>query len=207
MSSKTPEEPEDKSHNILQFFPQRQVHMPSAPGPSSSMATVVLPPGPSDLPIAPLGSNLPDPLRPSEKDRVVPLGMTDTCLRSHSSQGQASNLVPADSPSTVTESSRHPGAEYSDGDSEVSPSSNQVSAKSKKKRTRTLTTAPQAAALFGLLARVSLGRKFVISRLTHSHRLNFLRRASEKRLGELLVYQPGRFKSVLCYSVQRVNQS
>lgn len=164
MSSKTltPEEPEDRSHNILQFFPHRQVHMPSAPDPSSSMATVVLPP-PSDLPIAPLGSILPDPLRSSEKDRVVSLGMTDTCLRSHSSQGPTSNLVPADSPSTVTDSSRHPGAEHSDGDSEVSPSYNQGSAKSKKKkRTRTLTTAPQAAALFALLARVSLGCKIII---------------------------------------------
>lgn len=162
MSSKTPEEPEDKSHNALQLFPHRQDHMPSAPGPYSSMNTVVLSPAPSDLPRAPLGSISPAALRPSEKDHVVPLGMSDTCLRSHSSQGAASNAAPADSPSTVTDSSRHPGAEHSDGDSEASPSHSQVSAKSKKKkRTRTLTTAPQAAALFALLARVSLDYKIL----------------------------------------------
>lgn len=125
------------------------------------MTTVVLSPSAPDLSIAPLGSILPAALRPSEKDRVVSSGMTDTCLRSHSSQGAASNVAPGYSPSAVTDSSRHPGAEHSDGDSEASLSQNQVSAKLKeKKRTRTLTTAPQAAALFALLARVSLDCKF-----------------------------------------------
>jgi hypothetical protein len=145
MPSKTPEEPEDRSHNTLQFFPHHQAHMLSAPCPSSSITTVTLSPAPSDLPIAPLG-----PISPT-------VGTTSTRPQSWVSQEAAHNTAPADSPSTVTDSSRQPGAEYSDGDSEASPSHEQVSAKQKKKkRTRTLTTAPQAAALFALLAQVSL---------------------------------------------------
>jgi len=86
-----------------------------------------------------------------------PSGITNAHLQSQSPQGAAINATSADSPSTVTDSSRQPGAEHSDSNNEASQSSEQVSTKSKKKkkRTRTLTTAPQAAALFALLARVS----------------------------------------------------
>jgi len=203
MSSKTPGEPEDKSYNTLPFLPYRHVHIPSAPGPPG-MTTVNLSPAPPDLPIAPLGPVSLVVLRPSEKDNVVPSGMTDMRLQSQSLQGAASNTAPADSPSTVTDSSRRPGAEHSDDDSEASPSHKQVSAKSKKKkRTRTLTTAPQAAALFALLARVSLDYRTFFFRLTHSYRPNFLRRASEKRLDEVLAYLQGRCRSVSAIQYKR----
>ena len=155
MSFNTPEDPEGQTHGPLLLFTHRQVHMPSAPGPSSSMTTVILSPIPSDLPIAPLGP-IPLAARPSEKGPVMSEDMTDTRIQSQSSQGAAINTTPADSPSTVTDTSRRPGAEHSDSDNEALPSHEQISTKSeKKKRTRTLTTAPQAAALFALLARVS----------------------------------------------------
>jgi hypothetical protein len=154
VTSKTPEEPEGKSHDTLQAFPYRQGRIRSGPGPSSSITTAALSPTPSDWSIAPL-----DPIsfslvqRSSEKD-LVPTTTTNLRPQPQMSQG-ASDAAPADSPSTVAESSRQPGAEHSDGDSEASLSHEHVSSKSKKKRTRTLTTAPQAAALFALLARVS----------------------------------------------------
>jgi len=90
--------------------------------------------------------------------------MDDTRIQPQLSQAAASNATPADSPSTVTDSSRQPGVEHSDSDSEASPSQHQVSTKSKKKqkRTRTLTTAPQAAALFALLARVSQDCRIIL---------------------------------------------
>ena len=152
MSFNTLEAPEGQSHGSLQPFPHRHVHIPPAPGPSSRVA---LSPIPSDLPIAPLGP-ISLAASASEKDPVGSSGMTDNHLQSQSSQGAAISTTPADSPSTVTDSSRQPGAEHSDSDNEASPSHKRISTKSKKKkRTRTLTTAPQAAALFALLARVS----------------------------------------------------
>jgi hypothetical protein len=127
------------------------------------MTTVVLSPISSDLPIALLGP-ISLAARTSEEGPVVSSGMTNARLQSQSSQGAAINATPADSPSTVTDSSRQPGAEHSDSDNEASPSYDQVSAKSKKKkRTRTLTTAPQAAALFALLARVSHDCRFILT--------------------------------------------
>lgn len=155
MSFNALEAPEGQSHGPLQPFLHRHVHIPSAPGPSSSVTMVVLSPISSDLPIAPLGP-ISLAASASENDPVGSSGMTDKRLQSQSSQGAAINTTPADSPSTVTDSSRQPGAEHSDSDNETSPSHKRVSTKSKKKkRTRTLTTAPQAAALFTLLARVS----------------------------------------------------
>ena len=155
MSFNTPERPERQSHGPPQPFMHRQVHIPSAQGPYSSMTMAALSHIPSDLPIAPLGP-ISLAATPSEKNTVGSLGMTNKHLQSQSLQGAAVNTTPADSPSTVTDSSQQPGAEHSDSDNEASPSHKQVSAKSKKKkRTRTLTTAPQAAALFALLARVS----------------------------------------------------
>lgn len=202
MSFNTAKVPQDKSHDALQLFPHHQVHIPSAPGPSSSITSVTVPPAPSDLPID-LGQISPVAPRPSEKDHVLPSSTTDARLQSQLSQIVASNTAPADSPSSVTDSSRQPGAEHSDGDSEVLPSQDPVSAKSKKrKRTRTLTTAPQAAALFALLARVSPDRGNLVLRLTHSSRLSSPRQLSEKRLDELLVYLQGRCKSVLRCPVQ-----
>lgn len=155
MSFDTLEGPERQNHGPPQPFTHRQVHIPSAPGPSSSMTMAVLSPIPSNLPIAPLGP-ISLAARRSEKDPVGSSGMTNEHLQYQSLQGAAINTTPADSPSTVTDSSRKPGAEHSDNDNEASPSHKQVSIRSKKKkRTRTLTTAPQAAALFALLARVS----------------------------------------------------
>lgn len=155
MSFDTPEGPERQSHGPPQSFTHRQVHIPSAPGPSSSMTTTALSPIPSDLPIAPLGP-ISLAARPSEKNLIGSSGMTNKHPQSQSLQGAAINTTSSDSPSTVTDSSRRPGAEHSDSDNEASPSHKKVSTKSKKKkRTRTLTTAPQAAALFALLARVS----------------------------------------------------
>ncbi len=164
MSFNTLEEPEGQSHRPLQPFPHRHVHIPSAPGLSTSVTMVLLSPIPSDLPIAPLGP-ISLAASASEKDPVGSSGMTDKHFQSQSLHGAAINTTPAGSPSTVTDSSRQPGAEHSDSENEASPSHTQVSTKlKKKKRTRTLTTAPQAAALFALLARVRHACGVIITR-------------------------------------------
>jgi len=204
MSSKPPGEPEDKSYNTLPFLPHRHVHIPSAPGPPG-ITTVNLPPAPPDLPIAPLGPISLVVLRPSEKDNVVPSGMTDMRLQSQSCKERQAirhqPIAPPPLPIQVDALERNIRTMI------VKPRNHTSKSAQSRRRRKEHAHLPQR--LRQLLSSLfwhgsaSITGNLFFSRLTHSYRPNFLRRASEKRLDEVLAYLQGRCRSVSAIQYKR----